>query len=93
MRETIRDIPGHRLVPPDTETSGTAGVLAGILFRLGSHAPGAERKCLNDALLFLQGRRFGWPIVTGNIADFDFLNQLVPDGRILLYRRAVISDA
>jgi predicted nucleic acid-binding protein len=93
IRETIRDIPGHRLVAPDTETWETAGVLAGILFRLGSYAPGAERKCLNDALLFLQGRKFGWPIVTGNIADFDFLSQLVPDGRILLYRRAVISDA
>jgi hypothetical protein len=35
----------------------------------------------------LQGRKLGWPVVTGNIADFDFLNQLVPDGRILLYRR------
>jgi hypothetical protein len=93
IRETIRDIPGHRLVAPDTETWGTARVLAGILFRLGSYAPGAERKCLNDALVFLQGRKFGWPIVTGNIADFDFLNQLVPDGRILLYRKAVISDA
>ena len=93
IRETIRDIPGHRLVAPDTETWGTAGVLAGILFRLGSYAPGAERKCLNDALVFLQGRKFGWPIVTGNIADFDFLNQLVPDERLLLYRRTVISDA
>ena len=80
IRETIRDIPGHRLVAPDTETWGTAGVLAGILFRLGSYAPGAERKCLNDALVFLQGRKFGWPIVTGNIADFDFLNQLVRTG-------------
>jgi len=27
-------------------------------------------------------------VVTGNIADFDFLNQLVPDRRILVYRRA-----
>lgn len=86
--QTIRDIPAHRLVAPDTETWGAAGVLAGILFRLGSYAAGAERKCLNDALVFLQGRKMGWPVLTGNIADFDFLNQLVPDGRILLYRRA-----
>jgi len=86
MRNTIRDIPAHRIVAPDTETWGTAGVLAGILFRLGSYAAGAERKCLNDALVFLQGRNLGWPILTGNIADFDFLNQLVPDGRIMLYR-------
>ena len=85
---TIRDIPVHRLAAPDIETWGAAGILAGILFRLGSYAAGAERKCLNDALVFLQGRKLGWPILTGNIADFDFLNQLVPDGRILLYRRS-----
>jgi hypothetical protein len=88
IRQTIRDIPAHRLVAPDTEIWGTAGVLAGILFRLGSYPAGAERKCLNDALVFLQGRKMGWPILTGNIADFDLLNQLVPDGRILLYSRA-----
>ena len=88
IRRTIRDIPVHRLVAPDTDTWGAAGMLAGILFRLGSYAAGAERKCLNDALVFLQGRKLGWPILTGNIVDFDFLNQLVPDGRILLYRRA-----
>lgn len=84
--QTIQDIPVHRLAAPDTETWGEAGILAGILFRLGSYAAGAERKCLNDALVFLQGRKLGWPVLTGNIADFDFLNQLVPDGRILLYR-------
>jgi hypothetical protein len=88
IRQTIRDIPAHRLVSPDPHTWGNAGVLAGILFRLGSYAAGAERKCLNDALIYLQGRKFGWPVLTGNIADFDFLNQLVPDGRILLYRSA-----
>jgi hypothetical protein len=86
--QTIRDIPVHRLVAPDIETWGAAGILAGILFRLGSYAAGAERKCLNDSLVFLQGRKLGWPVLTGNIMDFDFLNQLVPDGRILLYRRA-----
>jgi hypothetical protein len=86
IRQTIRDIPPHRLVAPDTETWGAAGILSGILFRLGCYAVGAERKCLNDALVFLQGRKLGWPILTGNIADFDYLNQLVPDGRILLYR-------
>jgi hypothetical protein len=86
--QTIRDIPVHRLAAPDTDTCAAAGILAGILFRLGAYAAGAERKCLNDALIFLQGRKLGWPILTGNIVDFDFLNQLVPDGRILLYRRA-----
>jgi hypothetical protein len=87
MEQTIRDIPAHRLSSPDAEVWGTAGILAGILFRLGQYAPGAERKCLNDALVYLQGRKLGWPVVTGNVRDFDFLNQLVPDGRILFYRK------
>jgi predicted nucleic acid-binding protein len=85
--QTVRDIPAHRLTSPDAETWGAAGILAGLLFRLGAYPSGAERRCLNDALIYLQGRKLGWPIVTGNITDFDFLNQLVPDGRILLYRK------
>lgn len=87
IRRTVRGIPAHRLTAPDSATWGAAGVLGGLLFRLGSYAAGAERKCLNDALLYLQARKYGWPVVTRNITDFDFLNQLVPDGRILLYRR------
>jgi hypothetical protein len=73
---------------PTRRHGGRLGILAGLLFRLGSHAVGAEQRTLNDALVYLQGRKLGLPVVTGNIADFDFLNQLVPDGRILVYRRA-----
>lgn len=85
--QTIRDIPEHRLVEPDADIWGAGGILAGMLFRLGSYAAGTERKCLNDSLVYLQARKLGWPVVTGNLQDFDFLNQLVPDGRILLYRK------
>jgi predicted nucleic acid-binding protein len=88
IRPTIRDIPPHRLAAPDSDAWGVAGILAGLLFRLGGYPAGAERKCLNDALIYLQARKFGFPVVTGNLKDFDFLNQLVPDGRIILYRRA-----
>lgn len=88
MAQTIRDIPAHRMNSPDAEVWGTGGILAGILFRLGQYAPGAERKCLNDALVYLQARKLGWPVVTGSVKDFDFLNQLVPDGRILLYGKS-----
>jgi predicted nucleic acid-binding protein len=86
--QTIRDIPAHRLIEPDGAIWGAAGILAGMLFRLGSYPVGTERRCLNDALVYLQGRKLGWPVVTGNINDFDFLNQLVPDGRVLMYRKA-----
>ncbi len=87
LRRTVRYIPAHRLVEPDVATWGEAGILGGLLFRLGCYPAGAQRRCLNDALIYLQGRRHGWPVVTRNVADFDFLNQLAPDGRILLYRR------
>lgn len=59
----------------------------GLLFRLRCHPAGAERKYLNDALIHLQDRKGGWPVVTRNVTDVDLLNQLEPDGRILLYRR------
>jgi hypothetical protein len=82
MAQTVRDIPAHRLIAPDSEIWGTAGILAGILFRLGQYPAGAERKGLNDALVYLQGRKLGWPIVTGNVKEFDLLNQRVPEGRV-----------
>ena len=42
----------------------------------------------NDALIYLQARKLGCTVLTGNLKDFDCLNQLVPEGRVLLYRKA-----
>lgn len=83
---TIADIPRHRLGAPDTEAWGTAGVLTGLLFRQGGHSKGQEKECLNDALIYLQARTLGCAVLTANVRDFDFLNQLLPDGRVLFYR-------
>jgi predicted nucleic acid-binding protein len=41
---------------------------------------------LNDALIFATGRKFGHTVLTRNVADFDFLHQLDPSGRVLFYR-------
>jgi predicted nucleic acid-binding protein len=41
---------------------------------------------LNDAILYLQAIEQGHTILTRNIADFDALQQLVPEGRTLFYR-------
>jgi predicted nucleic acid-binding protein len=84
---TIEDISAHRLSAPDADTWGAAGVLAGLLFRLGGYPAGSERRCLNDALVYLQARKLGCAVVTANISDFDFLQQIVADGRLLLYRK------
>jgi predicted nucleic acid-binding protein len=88
IRKTVADIPDHRLHAPDTATWGHAGILAGLMFRMG-HLPkgeGHERKFLNDALIFLQARQLGASVLTGNVRDFDLLSQLVPSGRIVVYR-------
>jgi predicted nucleic acid-binding protein len=91
LRKTItEDIPPHRLQAPEDDTWGAAGMLAGLAFRLRRlpKNQGHERKLLNDALLYLQARKLGCAVLTRNIVDFDLLNQLVPSGQILLYRKA-----
>jgi len=88
IRKTVADIPEHRLHAPDTAIWGEAGILAGLLFRMSNlpKGEGHERRFINDALIFLQARQLGASVLTGNIRDFDFLSQLVPTGRIVVYR-------
>jgi predicted nucleic acid-binding protein len=85
--EIIAGMPPHRVREPSQSAWGTAGILAGLAFRPGGHQTGQERKLLNDALIFLQALENGQVVLTRNIGDFDILNQLLPEGRILLYRR------
>jgi len=90
IEATVKDIPDHRLHAPDAATWGQAGVLAGLLFRLSNlpKGEGHERRFINDALVFLQARQLGASVLTGNVRDFDFLTQIIPTGRIILYRTA-----
>jgi predicted nucleic acid-binding protein len=85
----IDDIPRHRLFAPDTDLSGKAGMLAGKALRLGRFPPGQgrERRLLNDSLIYLQARKVGAAILTRNVQDFDLLEQLVPSGTAIFYRR------
>lgn len=89
IADTIAIMPSHRVSEPTQTAWGTAGILAGLAFRLGGYQPGHERKLLNDALIFLQAYEDGQTVLTGNVRDFDFLNQLLPEGRIILYHRQV----
>lgn len=88
VADTIDDVPAHRLHAPDTNIWGRAGIMAGLLFRLSglSKGEGHERRFLNDALIFHQAGLLGATILTGNIRDFDYLNQLVPSVRVIFYR-------
>ena len=86
LLEAINGIPAHRLLTPTATNWGEAGIIAGILARLGGYPDGHTQDHLNDALVFLQARANGATILTANVADFDHLQQLLPDGRVLFYR-------
>jgi predicted nucleic acid-binding protein len=86
------EIPPHRVAAPDVELWCDAGVLAGLLLRMRGYAPDRKQSCLNDALIYVQAAKFGHVVLTRNVTDFDLLNQIKPEGRILLYRRADTSD-
>lgn len=90
VTRTIDDIPPHRLHAPESALWGEAGIVAGALIRLGdaSKGEGRQRTFLNDALICLQGRLLGASVLSGNVRDFDFLSQLVPGARVVMYRRA-----
>lgn len=84
---TIDDVPRHRL--DEAVSAGVileAGILSGLVFRLGGFQPGQEVAALNDATIYLHALEQGYVVLTRNIRDFDFMNQIVPAGRVLFYR-------
>ncbi len=81
----INDIPERRLLTPSLRTHGEAGMLAGLVARLTDRPHGSP--LLNDAMLCLQAAETGRVLLTGNIPDFDLLQQLVPSSAVLFYRR------
>ena len=78
--------PSYRTIVPDAEIWREAGVLSGILARLQGYARDQRRRLLNDALLFASARKHGCFILTRNVVDFDFLQQLDPSGNVLFYK-------
>ena len=83
----IEEIPRHRL--EDAISAGVlleAGIVSGLSFRLGGFQPGQEVAALNDATIYLHALERGYTVLTRNIRNFDFMNQIVPAGRVLFYR-------
>lgn len=93
VRTQIEAMPDHRVFTPDADVLGRAALLAGILCRLQGYARDARFKALQDATLFLQAQKLGFTVLTANIAEFDYLLQLVPTGRVLFYRVAAPGAA
>jgi predicted nucleic acid-binding protein len=78
--------PVQRTVMPDQNVWREAGIFSGILARLQGYEKDQRRRTLNDALLYVSARRSGCTVLTRNVSDFDFLQQLDPAGRVLFYR-------
>ncbi len=83
----IKAMPAHRVFTPEADVLGKAALLAGILSRIQSYSSDNRLRALQDCVLFLQGQKLGFTVLTGNIRDFDYLLQIVPAGRVLFYRQ------
>ncbi|TNC12110.1 DNA-binding protein [Methylobacterium terricola] len=95
IRRVLDGIPSHRLHTPTQDVMTDAAVYAGILCRLQGYAKDrrmkalhGRMKALHDCALFFQARRLGCILLTANVADFDCLQQLRPEGRVLFYAAA-----
>lgn len=86
LERVIRQVPRHRLLVPDHEAHLSAGILSGVLARLLNLPGGAHRQRINDVLILLTARKAGAAVLTANIGDFDQVQQLVPDARVLYYQ-------
>jgi predicted nucleic acid-binding protein len=87
VSRTVAAIPLHRLHAATAAVVAEAGILAGLVFRLGGFARGQEVAALNDATLYLHALAHGQVVLTRNSHDFDLMNQILPDGQVLYYDR------
>jgi hypothetical protein len=87
IEKLIESVPAHRLSPPGHRAALQAGIATGIVARLNQYAKSDQRRLFNDALLFFQAIEQGLCLLSRNIADLDYLQQVVPAGQLLLYRR------
>jgi predicted nucleic acid-binding protein len=76
----------YRTITPDSDIWREAGILSGTLARLQGYGNDQRRRILNDALLFASARKYGCAVLTRNLTDFDFLQQLDRSGRVLFYK-------
>lgn len=86
IKGVINDIPPHRLSTPPAEVIAEAGIVTGIMARLNGLPKTDKQPFMNDVTLFLQALKMGCTLLSRNITDIDLIGQLVPTGRMLLYR-------
>ena len=86
LQSAIEFIDPRQLNEPTAGVSLEAGILCGLMFRLGGFQAGQEVAALNDATIYLHALEQGLTVLTRNHNDFDRMNQIVPGGKVLFYR-------
>lgn len=81
--------PSNRVLNPDRAIWRDAAILTGVLSRLQRATAEDRGRTMNDALIFLTALRNECTVLSRNVRDFELLQQLVPEGRVLFYRRVV----
>jgi predicted nucleic acid-binding protein len=90
LSAVVSQMPSHRHISPDRAIWRHASILTGTVARLQKLPKADRRRILNDALIFSSARKHGHTVLTRNVVDFDFLQQLDPSGRVAFYR---VSDS
>jgi len=85
LGEVIDNIHARRLSGPSVRACGEAGMLAGLVTRLAGRRK--DLALLNDAMLFLQAAEMGCELLTGNVVEFDWFDQIVPGTGVMFYRK------
>ena len=86
ITQTLRNRPPYRTIVPDQQIWQEAGVLTGLITRIRKQEDGIQqRRLMNDALIFFSALKYGCTVLTRNLSDFDAMQQLVPQGRVLFY--------
>ena len=78
-------MPDSRLAVPGDQTWLEAGVIAGALARAQKFQNIQRKECLNDSLIYLSAAKFGLPVLTANLDEFDLIQQLAPEGGFIYF--------
>lgn len=85
LTQALNFIEAHHVREPSVGVSLEAGILSGLVFRLGGFQAGQEVAALIDATIYLHALEHGQAVLTRNRNDFDRMNQIMPAGRVLFY--------
>jgi hypothetical protein len=85
ISEALSKVRVYRTMAPNRDAYVEAGIITGTLVRTQGLGTPERRKLMHDVLVFLTARQIGYPVLTANTKDFDLIQQLAPDGKVIYY--------